>query len=193
MAAAALVAILLAGPCGCADVELDAGGPAPGRPAASTPVGATVLAGAVSDVVDGDTIKVEARGFETPVRVIGIDTPETRHPGKPVQCHGPEASAAMEALLPEGTRVRLETDPTQDARDRYGRLLAYVYAPSATGPAGSVNHAMVEAGHARVYVYDRTPFAHAGAFRAAEERARAGGRGLWGPPCRGDTDRPAPG
>ena len=76
-------------------------------------------------VVDGDTIDVELGGHAERVRLLGIDTPETDEPGKPVQCYGKEASAAHQAeLLPAGTAVRLERDV--EARDRYGRLLAYV-------------------------------------------------------------------
>ena len=63
--------------------------------------------------------------------LIGIDTPETVKPGTPVQCFGPEASARTKALLPPGTAVRLERDV--EARDRYGRLLAYVYRAPTTG------------------------------------------------------------
>ena len=85
------------------------------------------LEGTVSEVVDGDTIKVVSRGFETPVRLVGIDTPETRHPGKPVQCYGPQASAMTTRLLPVGQKVIVRSDPTQDTRDRYGRFLGYVF------------------------------------------------------------------
>ncbi|HWH14687.1 MAG TPA: thermonuclease family protein [Miltoncostaeaceae bacterium] len=149
-----------------------------------------MLSGTVSDVVDGDTIKVVARGFETPVRLIGIDTPETRKPGTPVQCFGPEATARVERLLPIGQRVRLVTDVTQDTRDRYGRLLAYVYR---AGAGTSVNYSLVASGHAKVYVYRRTaPFTHVASFRRAEMHARRAKRGLWGPPCDGDTSTPAP-
>ena len=80
----------------------------------------------VSRVVDGDTVVV--RGERSPaetVRVLSIDTPETKDPRKPVQCWGPEATAfATVTLLDQ--RVRLVPDPTQDAVDRYGRSLAYV-------------------------------------------------------------------
>jgi micrococcal nuclease len=109
-----------------------------------------VLTGTVSRVVDGDTVRVVTRGFETPVRLVGIDTPETRAPGEPVECFGPEATARARRLLPVGARVRLATDPTQDTRDRYGRLLAYVY--RGADPV-SVNLRLVRSGHARVYVY----------------------------------------
>lgn len=150
---------------------------------------ALTLQGAVTSVVDGDTIKVKSKGFETTVRLVGIDTPETRHPSKPVQCFGPAASSRTKALLPAGQRVRLVTDDTQDTRDRYGRLLAYVYR---AGKAGSVNLALVRTGYAKVYIYGGNPFIHADAFRRAESRARSAKRGLWGPPCNGNTTKADP-
>jgi micrococcal nuclease len=149
------------------------------------------LSGTVSRVVDGDTVQVRVRGFDTVVRLIGIDTPETRHPSRPVECWGPEATARARALMPEGASVRLRGDPGQDTRDRYGRLLAYVYTGDRDG-AASVNRALVASGAARVYVYGGVPFRHVAAFRRAEAVARAAGRGLWGPPCRGATRAPAP-
>jgi len=159
-----------------------------GAPAAQ----ALTLRGTVSEVVDGDTIKVISRGFETPVRLIGIDTPETRHPFKPVQCFGPAASARAKRLLPEGQRVRLVTDPTQDARDRYGRLLAYVYKPGRSAAGGSVNFSLVRTGHAKAYVYGGVRFQYAVPFLRAHSRARKAKIGLWGPPCRGNTTKPDP-
>jgi micrococcal nuclease len=151
---------------------------------------AATLRGTVSEVVDGDTIRVISRGFETPVRLIGIDTPETRHPSKPVQCFGPAATARAKRLLPAGQQVRLVTDPTQDTRDRYGRLLAYVYKPGRSGPGGSVNFAMVRTGYAKAYVYGGVRFRYAVPFLRAHSRARKAKLGLWGPPCRGNTMKP---
>jgi micrococcal nuclease len=161
--------------------------------AASLPAlaSAQTLMGTVSRSVDGDTIHVRARGFETTVRLIGIDTPETHRPGYPVQCFGPAASERTARILPPGTAVRLETDPTQDTRDRYGRLLAYVYKTGAGGSAGSVNYALVATGYAKVYVYGGNPFRYTATFQRAQSRARSGGRGLWGPPCRGNTAQQA--
>ncbi len=153
---------------------------------------ATTLHGTVTRVIDGDTIRVVARGFETPVRLIGIDTPETRAPGTPVQCFGPAATRRAQRLLPEGRRVVLVTDPTQATRDRYGRLLAYVHLPGRRGPAGSVNWSLVRSGHAKVSVYGGVRFRHAVPFFRAQHRARTAGAGLWGPPCRGDTTQPDP-
>ncbi|MGE3796094.1 MAG: thermonuclease family protein [Dehalococcoidia bacterium] len=157
-----------------------------------SPAAGLTLRGTVSDVVDGDTIRVVSRGFETPVRLIGLDTPETRAPGTPVQCFGPAATRRLRGLLPEGRQVILVTDPTQDTRDRYGRLLAYVYRPGKRGPSGSVNWSLVRSGHAKVYVYGGVRFRHAVPYFRAQNRARRAKAGLWGPPCRGNTTKPDP-
>ena len=148
------------------------------------------LLGSVSDVVDGDTIKVVSRGFETTVRLIGIDTPETRRPGGFVQCFGPAATRRTKSLLPLGLDVRLVGDPTQDVRDRYGRLLAYVYRPGTSGARGSVNYELVAAGYAKVYVYRGVPFRYAQPFQSAQASARRRRAGLWGVPCHGNTTQP---
>ena len=87
----------------------------PGQPGSAT----------VTRVIDGDTIVVALGGHDERVRLIGIDTPETVSPVKPVQCYGKQASNHTKALLPPGTAVRLVRDV--EARDVYGRLLAYVY------------------------------------------------------------------
>jgi len=137
---------------------------------------------AVVDVVDGDTIKVEVDGERVTVRVLGIDTPETRAPGTPVQCFGREATARAEALL-DGQQVRLTTDPTQDRYDRYDRLLAYVWLAD-----GSLfEWAMVADGFAHEYTYD-LPYRYQVELREAERSAREAGRGLWASAtCAGDT------
>jgi micrococcal nuclease len=154
--------------------------------------GAVTLDATVVSVVDGDTIKVRARGEMTTVRLIGIDTPETRHPSKPVQCFGPAATRAAKRLLPPGRAVRLVTDSTQDTRDRYGRFLAYVFPKGKSGARGSVNFALVASGAAKVYVYRGVPFQYAGTFRAAQGRARTAAVGLWGGTCHGNTTKPDP-
>jgi micrococcal nuclease len=147
--------------------------------------GGVGLAGAVTvvDVVDGDTIKVSTG--ET-LRLIGVDTPETRDPRRPVQCFGREASARAHALL-DGARVRLEHDPTQGRVDRYGRTLAYVWLPDGR----LYNETIIAEGYAHEYTY-AIPYRYRDAFRAAERAARAAGRGLWSPAtCAGDTEQPA--
>ncbi len=85
-----------------------------------------VEANAIVDyVIDGDTIDVIIDGTDERIRLIGIDTPETKKPNTPIECFGPEATAFTQQLLPIGTRVRIERDTV--GRDDYGRLLGYVY------------------------------------------------------------------
>jgi micrococcal nuclease len=148
--------VFAVGGCGHAD------GPAP-------PANAVVIS-----VVDGDTIVVRVHGRVEHVRLIGIDTPETVAPKKPVMCFGKEASAETAALLPAGTPVELVRDA--EPRDDYARLLAYVYRV----PDGLfVNLRLAEEGFADVLsIAPNTT--HAGAFRAAVATARAERRGLWG-------------
>jgi endonuclease YncB( thermonuclease family) len=120
-------------------------------------------------VTDGDTIKVEAAGIgiET-IRLIGIDTPEV-YGG--VECGGREASDEMKRLATGMVTVR--TDPSQDLRDRYDRLLAYI-----DKGGRDLGRAMVARGLAPAYVYE-TVFRRYPAYRAAENRARAARRGSW--------------
>ncbi len=139
----------------------------------------------VVDVVDGDTIKVDRSGRTVKVRLIGIDTPETSDPRKPVQCFGREASARAKELM-AGGEVFLESDPSQGGVDAYGRTLAYVYAGDL-----QVNRALIEQGFAHEYTYD-APYRYQSEFRAAEAGARSGDRGLWSPgTCDGDTQQAA--
>lgn len=127
----------------------------------------------VTRVVDGDTIVVDADGVEERVRFIGINTPESVKPGTPVMCFGKEASHHLGELLPEGTPVRLVRDV--EARDRYDRLLAYVYRSS---DGMFVNLAMVTDGFADQYTFPPN-VAHVDEFRAAAQQARDAGTGLW--------------
>jgi len=119
-------------------------------------------------VVDGDTIVLD--GGER-VRYIGIDTPETKHPSKPVQWMGREASAANRRLV-EGRRVRLEYDV--ERKDRYGRTLAYVWVGHVM-----VNERLVRAGYAKVSTYPPN-VKHTDRFLRAQRKAKEAGRGLWG-------------
>lgn len=123
----------------------------------------------VVSVTDGDTIEVAAAGIpDETIRLIGIDTPEV-YGG--VECGGREASAEMERLAIGMVTVR--TDPTQDRRDRYGRLLAYI------DKAGrDLGRVMVARGLAPAYVYD-AEFSRFPAYRKAESKARAARRGSW--------------
>ncbi len=130
--------------------------------------------GVVSRIVDGDTIVVRIGGADERVRLIGIDTPETVDPRSPVECFGAEASARITELIPPGTEVRLVRDV--EARDRFDRLLAYVYRAS---DDLHVNLAMVEDGFAAAYTFPPN-VAHTADFVAAAARAREAGLGLWG-------------
>lgn len=125
-------------------------------------------------VVDGDTIVVRVADKNERVRLIGIDTPESVKPNTPVQCFALEASARTKALLPVGAPVKLVRDV--DLRDRYGRLLAYVYR-AADGLF--VNLSLARDGYAVAYTYPPN-VAHTGEFVAAAGEARDAGRGLWG-------------
>ena len=127
----------------------------------------------VARVVDGDTIRVRIKGREERVRLVGIDTPESVKPRTPVQCFALAASARTKALLPKGTAVRLVRDVEE--RDRYGRLLAYVYRAR---DDLFVNLALVREGYAVVLTVPPN-VAHTGEFVAAAGDAREHGRGLW--------------
>lgn len=153
-------------------LALVAGAGACRQPGAATP-SASAGAATVARVVDGDTIRVRIQGAEERVRLIGIDTPETHGRGGLRECFGAEATDRLEALLPEGTPVRLVRDV--EARDRYDRLLAYVYRAS---DGLFVNLAMAEEGYATTLTYPPN-VAHADEFVAAVRTARQGQRGLW--------------
>jgi micrococcal nuclease len=128
--------------------------------------------GRVTRVVDGDTIHVRVDGEDETVRYIGVDTPETVKPNTPVQCFGKKASAYNHRLV-DGELVRLRFDV--ERRDRYGRLLAYVYRRK---DGLFVNDALVRNGYATTLTIPPN-VAHAGDFRALERRAREAQRGLW--------------
>ena len=128
---------------------------------------------AVVRVVDGDTIIVRRGAQAVRVRLIGVDTPETVHPRKPVEPYGREASVFLSNLL-TGERVWLVDDGDEAAADRYGRLLAYVYRwPDAL----FVNAELVRQGYGRAYT--RFRFRHRGRFQQLERFAEAAGKGLW--------------
>ena len=125
-------------------------------------------------VVDGDTLLADISGTQEHVRLIGIDTPETVDPRRPVQCFGKEASRRLHELLPDGTALRLERGA--EARDKYGRLLAYVHRAD---DDLFVNLALVRDGFAVILTIPPN-VEFSGEFRAAERDARAANRGLWG-------------
>jgi micrococcal nuclease len=130
-------------------------------------------AAVVTHVVDGDTIDVRIDGRNERVRLIGIDTPETKKPNTPIQCFGPEASLFTSRLLAPGTRVRLERDRV--GRDDYGRLLAYIYLAADNE---FVNLDIIERGYARPLSIPPNT-AHAAEFARAALDAEHADIGLW--------------
>ncbi|MCK9352244.1 MAG: thermonuclease family protein [Candidatus Paceibacterota bacterium] len=124
-------------------------------------------------VVDGDTIVVKINDKKEMVRLIGMNTPETVDPRKPVECFGKEAAEEAKKILTDRS-VRLETDPSQDQRDRYGRLLAYVFLPDGT----NFSRLMIETGYGYEYTYD-LPYKYQTEFKQAEKDAKENDRGLW--------------
>lgn len=124
----------------------------------------------VTRVVDGDTVEVEIDGSRDDIRYIGIDTPESVKPDAPVECFGPQASAANHRLV-EGKAVRLVFDA--ERRDVYGRLLAYVYLGRR-----QVNAILVRRGLARTLTIPPND-SFASLLGRLERRAAIAGRGLW--------------
>ncbi len=121
-------------------------------------------------IVDGDTIEVDLDGRTEDIRYIGIDTPESVKPGTPVECFGKEAAEANRALV-EGEEVRLVFD--RELRDRFGRLLAYVYARGEL-----VNAELIERGFATTLEIEPNT-SKASELADLERRASAAGAGLW--------------
>lgn len=129
----------------------------------------------VTKVVDGDTIAISKDGKTETVRLIGIDTPETVDTRVEVQCFGKESSDKLKALL-SGKKVRLEMDEGEGARDKYKRLLAYIFREDGL----FANKYMIEEGYAYEYTYD-TAYKYQKEFKEAEESAKNGEKGLWKP------------
>ncbi len=145
------------------------------RTGSGTPSGQQAEPGmaTVTRVVDGDTIQVRVGAEDEKVRLIGIDTPETHGPGGLRECFGSEATHRAQALLPAGTRVRLVRDV--EPRDRYGRLLAYVYRIT---DGLFVNLTLAAEGYAASLTYPPN-VAHAKRLDVATRTARTADRGLW--------------
>jgi micrococcal nuclease len=144
----------------------------------ASPASTTVPEGValVTKVIDGDTIDVRVGDRAERVRVLGINTPETVDPRRPVQCFGKEASDRLKTVL-KGANVVLQHDSSQDDRDKYGRLLRYVELADGT----DVGEAMVADGYAYEYTYGSPAYARQAAYRLAQATAQAQKRGLWDP------------
>ena len=127
----------------------------------------------VVNVVDGDTIDVKMDSGIKRIRIIGINTPETKDRRKPVECFGKEASIEAINLL-AGQKVRLVSDPTQGDRDKYGRLLRYVF----LSDGSNYSEKMISGGYGHEFTY-RIPHKYQKDFKKAENEARDKKRGLW--------------
>lgn len=128
---------------------------------------------AVKKVIDGDTIHVDIDGVSSVIRIIGLDTPESVDPRKPVQCFANEASKKAKELL-EGKRVGIESDSTQANKDKYNRLLRYIILEDGM----NFSKLMISEGYAHEYTY-QIPYKYQSEFRQAEREAREAKRGLW--------------
>jgi micrococcal nuclease len=131
-----------------------------------------VADGTVTRVVDGDTLKVSFGGEEETIRLIGVDTPESVDPRRPVECYGKEASDFVKKQV-EGKKVQLVTDSTQSDRDRYDRLLRYVYVGDVM-----LNREIISQGYGFEYTVG-SKHLFADEFEEIEQEARDAKRGLW--------------
>ncbi|HEY5550021.1 MAG TPA: thermonuclease family protein [Candidatus Saccharimonadales bacterium] len=127
----------------------------------------------VTEFIDGDTIAVNMNGQNEIIRMIGIDTPETHRPNTPVQCYGVEASNYTKQLIGKN-KVRLQADPLNTNRDRYNRLLRYVYLPD----GALLESKIISEGYG--FAYTQFPFQRAAEFEGLENQAERSKKGLWG-------------
>ena len=103
----------------------------------------------VINVIDGDTIDIYQNNKVERVRLLGINTPETVDPRKGVECYGPEASQKLKEILTDKI-VKIEGDPSQEDKDKYGRLLRYIFLNDE-----NINEKMVKEGYAFEYTYNK--------------------------------------
>lgn len=127
----------------------------------------------VTRVVDGDTVKVDINGKEETIRLIGVDTPETVSPSKPIECYGPEASNKTKTTL-EGKRIKLIADDSQGDKDKYDRLLRYIFLEDGT----NFNELLISEGYAHEYTYSKA-YKYQSEFKSAEQNAIQSKKGLW--------------
>ena len=125
-------------------------------------------------VTDGDTVKVKINDENFIVRLIGIDTPETKDPRKAVQCFGQEASAYTKKIL-LNQNIILESDSVTQNKDKYGRLLRYIFLSNGT----NFNHQLIAAGYAYEYTYKSQLYRYRDDFKQAQKYARENKLGLW--------------
>lgn len=135
--------------------------------------------GLVTRIIDGDTIKVAINNTEETVRIANINTPETVHPNKIVECYGKEATQKITDLILDKTIV-LKADQTQQDRDRYGRLIRYVFLNSDQTSA-DIGLTLVSEGYAHASHYGNTPHEYFELYESAQKKAQIEQKGLWNP------------
>lgn len=178
-----VVACLWLVACGAADTSV----PPPAADTSAPPPPSDMQQGRVVHVVDGDTFDVQLNGREERVRLIGLNTPESVDPRRPVQCFGVEASDFAKRTL-DGATVGLELDDSQGDRDPNGRLLRYVWLDDGR----LFNQTLIREGYAFEYTYNQ-PYKYQALFRDAQRTARATNAGLWSPDtCDGEATDVAP-
>jgi micrococcal nuclease len=128
----------------------------------------------VTKIIDGDTIDVSLSGISERIRIIGIDSPETVDPRKSIQCFGQESSAYLKDRL-TGKTVWLESDPSQNDRDKYRRLLRYVWVDNGLVDIGKE---MIEMGYTFEYTYD-IPYKYQLEYKQAQKNSEEQKKGLW--------------
>ena len=130
--------------------------------------------GTVVSITDGDTLVASVNGKDQTIRLLNIDTPETKHPDKPAECLGPEATDFLKEMLPAGTKIKLMYDV--ERTDKYGRTLAAVFTPE---------DKFVSAEIARAGLGDAVQFGKNGKFlppvEEAQQEARDAARGIYDP------------
>ena len=139
----------------------------------TSPIGSDRQIATLVRVVDGDTIRVEVNGRENTIRIIGLDTPESVDPRKPVECFAREATAELKRLLSDET-IYLESDTSQGEQDKYGRLLRHVF----TKQGQNVAREMIAHGYGHEYTYDDA-YRYQSDFREAQASAESRLLGLW--------------
>jgi micrococcal nuclease len=135
----------------------------------------------IARFVDGDTIDINMNGSIETIRMIGVDTPETHRPNSPVQCYGPQAADFTKKLI-GSQKVRLQADPLDTNRDRYNRLLRYVYLPDGR----LVESEIISGGYG--FAYTSFPFEKSQEFTTIENQAKQAKKGLWGS-CRVEVEQ----
>jgi len=129
----------------------------------------------IASVTDGDTVVVFMGGTKEHVRVLGINTPETKYSNRGAECFGAEASTYAKTLLRVGDTITLTPDPTQDARDKYNRILAYITLPDGR----DLGELMIQRGYAREYTFKGRTYQKQVLYKELQTKAEGEGMGLW--------------